>query len=253
MHRFFVEKQDFFGDYCHITNSDDIKHMKKSLRIKDGEEIEVAISSKGSEGKEYFGNVDFSLDSSDIILIKNLIEIDIKRESNIKITLFQGLPKADKFEYIIQKSVELGIREIIPVDTERTVVKIEKRKDIERKLDRWNKIAYEASKQSKRTFIPEIKEIIKFNDMISLFNEFDLVLFLYEGEKNVRIKDIILGKEFSNIAVIVGPEGGFSDKEAETISESDGISVSLGNRILRTETAGITCISILQYQLGDIG
>lgn len=248
MHRFFVEMENFCGDHCYITSTDDVKHIKKSLRIKEGESIEISIL---GEEKEYFGTVSFPED--DRVIVENLQLRSIGRESNLEITLYQGLPKSDKLEYIIQKSVELGVRDIIPVNMERTIVKIDKKKDMDKKLDRWNKISYEAAKQSKRTFIPEIKEIISFKDMIASFKDYDLVVFLYEGEENLKLKDMISGKGFSKISVIVGPEGGFSEKEAEEIKSSGGSSISLGRRILRTETAGMVCISILQYELGDMG
>jgi len=168
---------------------------------------------------------------------------------NAKITLYQALLKSDKMEYVIQKSVELGVSEIVPFKSKNVVVKVDN-KDIDKKTQRWNKIALEAVKQCGRSDIVSVKNIMDFNQMSNELSKFDKVILAYENEKE-PLKNILqsLGKK-ENIAIIIGCEGGFNLEEVdEILTNKNAVSVSLGSRILRAETASLNLISILMYEL----
>ena len=164
-------------------------------------------------------------------------------------TLFQGIPKAGKMEGIIQKSVELGVHAIVPVFMERTVV-VDKG-NFGKKQDRWQKISDEAVKQCKRGIIPEVGSAVKFSGMLDALPNYDLILFPYENEENRTIKDCL--RQITclpeTVAIIIGPEGGFSDKEARMLDEAGAERVSLGKTILRTETAGPAALAMTMYEL----
>lgn len=247
MHKFFVPESNIKDNIAIITG-DDVKHIYKVLRLKIGDKINI----NNCIGKEFLGEIK-SIDKATVIC--NIIEnININNESNIKIHLYQGLPKAVKLELIIQKATELGVMSVTPVITERVIVKNELSES--KKIERWNKIALEACKQSKRTIVPEVKNIIKFNDFLKEVENFDLVVIPYENERNQGIKNMIasLGeKKINTIAIMVGPEGGFEEEEIKKLKEIGAYIVTLGPRILRTETAGFVCSSLLMYELGDIG
>ena len=166
-----------------------------------------------------------------------------------KLTIFQGLAKADKIEYIIQKCSELGVYEIVPVELKRCVVKLDG-KDKLKKIERWQKIAEVAAKQSLRNDILEVHKIVSFNEMLEKFKEFDYVIMAYEKEDN-SLKNVIknITDLNSKIAVVIGPEGGIDEVEAEKIVEAGAKSVSLGKRILRTETAPVAISAIIMYEL----
>ncbi|MGL5244575.1 MAG: RsmE family RNA methyltransferase, partial [Sarcina sp.] len=179
--------------------------------------------------------------------------LDINNESNIHITLFQGLPKAAKMDLIVQKCVELGVNEIIPTITDRVDIKL---KGEFKKLDRLNKISLEACKQSKRSEIPKVLEPIEFKNALEIMKDMDLIVIPYENATGYGVKSMIKAIDTSsikNIGIMVGPEGGFEESEIEDLKHIGAHIVTLGPRILRTETAGFTCIALLQYELGDVG
>ena len=171
------------------------------------------------------------------------------REPEVKVTLFQGIPKAGKMETIIQKCVELGVYSITPVFMERTVV-VEKG-NFSKKLERWQKVSDEAVKQCKRGLIPEINENVRFKEMVYRLKSFDLILFPYENESNYSIKDCLrnLPSKPETVAIIIGPDGGFADSEAEMLDEAGAARVTLGKTILRTETAGMAALAMTMYEL----
>lgn len=247
MPRFFINSNDIFDDSINIKG-DDFNHIKKVLRLKCGE---IVTLSDGM-GKEYVAEID---QFGDGFVHTRIVEsYDNTTEPPIKVTLYQGLPKSDKMDFIIQKSVELGIYKVVPVLTERTVVKIDNEKDALKKCERWNRISLEAAKQCNRGIIPKIEVPISFKDAIKQAKEKSLSFIPYEKESKNSLKQIF--KSASNIdeiAVFIGPEGGFAEQE---IDEAIGLGISpvtLGPRILRTETAGIAVLSILMYELGDVG
>lgn len=247
MDRFFVEKKNvnLENSTC-IIEGEDVKHISKVLRCRVGEELEIC----DNDNNEYICEIT-SIDKSEVQL--NIIDkVDIKRESDLKIKVYQGLPKGPKMEMILQKLTEVGVDEIILVQTKRTVVKVEDKKE-DKKIERWERIIYEAAKQSKRGKIPKLRGILSFKEALSDMGKNDLNISPYENERTKSIKQAIKGQDINNIGIFVGPEGGFEDTEIKDIEDIGGQSVSLGPRILRTETASLVASSIVLYELSDLG
>ena len=251
MHKFFTEPHNITENQGVITG-DDVKHIYKVLRSNEGEEVIL----NNCEGIEYLGKIN-SINKNEVIL--DIIEkLNINNESDVKIHLFQGLPKGQKMDLIVQKGTELGVNEFIPTITERVDVKL---KGDFKKLDRLNRIALEASKQSKRSIIPKVREVINFDEAMVQLKEMDLVLVPYENAENFGIKTLMRklreeNKDLSNIhniGIVIGPEGGFEEEEITKLSDAGAYIVTLGRRILRTETAGFTATALIQYELSDLG
>ena len=247
MDRFFVEKKNvnLENNTC-IIEGEDVKHISKVLRCRVGEELEIC----DNDNNEYICEIT-NIDKSQVDL--NILKrVDIKRESDLKIKVYQGLPKGPKMEMILQKLTEVGVDEIILVQTKRTVVKVDDKKE-DKKIERWERIIYEAAKQSKRGKIPKLRGVLSFKEALADMKENDFNIVPYENEKTKMIKQAIKGKDINNIGIFVGPEGGFEDTEINAIEEIGGQSVSLGPRILRTETASLVASSIVLYELSDLG
>ncbi len=244
MRKFFVEDSTIKNNKVFISG-EDVNHIKNVLRLKVGDNI-IVSNGKCSEYEVQIKDI------SSIIEGQIIQKIENNSEPSVDITLFQGIPKGEKMELIIQKAVEVGVKKIIPVITERVIVKLDE-KSAEKKAERWQKISEQAAKQCGRNVIPEVSQPISYNQALKILESYDLALVLYEKEKDKTLKEIL--SELSNIpqriAVFIGPEGGFSDKEAELVSRF--IIISLGPRILRTETAGLVAVSIILYQAGDLG
>lgn len=246
MYKFFVQKQNIFNNKA-VIEGEDVKHIYKVLRLNVGEKISI----NNCEGEEYLGEIaDISKTKVEINLIDKLL---LNNESPINIYLFQGLPKSSKMDLIVQKNTELGIKEITPIITERVVVKSELSEF--KKVDRWNRIALEACKQSKRSLIPKINTPIEFKELLSELKHMDLIVVPYENEENLGLKNINFKNRhiIKNIAVIIGPEGGFEGFEIDALKSLGAYIITLGPRILRTETAGFVCLAQLMYELGDMG
>lgn len=242
MSRFFVAPESVGADSIIIDSRDDIHHMTKVLRLSEGDEIDVS----DSVCWEYRCEIK-EIDSTAVIL-KILDKQSFSTESDTRVTLFQGIPKGSKFETIVQKTVELGIDTIQPVFMARTVV-VDKG-NYSKKVVRLNKIAAEAVKQCKRGVIPQVEDAIRFKEMLGLLSDYDMVLFPYENEKGTTIKDVLRNcQDVRSIAVIIGPEGGFSEEEATQVVDAGGLSVSLGKTTLRTETAGMAALAMIMYEL----
>jgi len=240
VYKFFVEGRQINENTVKIIGEDK-KHISDVLRIKCKEKILISNKENGETYEATIINID--KESINCIIDK---KIQKTVEPKIKVDLFQGLPKADKFEYIIQKSVELGINTIIPVNMKYCISKI---KDEEKKNNRWTKISEAAAKQSKRDIIPEVKMSVDINYVCDEIKNYDLVLVAYENEEEIKIKDILQdNKEIESIAIIIGPEGGISKEEVESLKEKGAKIVSLGKRILRTETASLAVLSIIMYE-----
>ena len=247
MDRFFVDKKNINleNNTC-IIEGEDVKHISKVLRCRIGEELEVC----DNNNNEYICEIT-NIDKNQVEL--NIVEkVDIQRESDLKIKVYQGLPKGPKMEMILQKLTEVGVDEIILVQTKRTVVKVDDKKE-DKKLERWERIIYEAAKQSKRGKIPSLRGVLTFKEALADMKENDFNIAPYENEKTKSIKQAIKGVNINNIGIFVGPEGGFEETEIEAIEEIGGQSVSLGPRILRTETASLVASSIVLYELSDLG
>ncbi len=234
MPRFFLENIDLS---CPVITGEDAKHIGRSLRMKPGQSLTVC-----SCGKDYFCEI--ASITADEVFLKINDEKFCSAEPTVEVTLYQAVPKLDKFEHIIQKSVELGVTKIVPVLTRRCVSRPDK-KDFSKKLVRLNKIALEAAKQSGRGIIPEVTEIISFDEAVKQMCETDCPVMLYE-EGGVRFSDVPTENKKS-FALFIGSEGGFDESEAETAKNAGVIPVWLGERILRCETAPLTALSILMY------
>ena len=247
MDRFFVDKKNINleNNTC-IIEGEDVKHISKVLRCRIGEELEVC----DNNNNEYICEIT-NIDKNQVEL--NIVEkVDIQRESDLKIKVYQGLPKGPKMEMILQKLTEVGVDEIILVQTKRTVVKVDDKKE-DKKLERWERIIYEAAKQSKRGKLPTLRGVLTFKEALADMKENDFNIAPYENEKTKSIKQAIKGVNINNIGIFVGPEGGFEETEIEAIEDIGGQSVSLGPRILRTETASLVASSIVLYELSDLG
>jgi 16S rRNA (uracil1498-N3)-methyltransferase len=247
MHKFFVPKNSIVDNNATI-DGEDVKHIYKVLRLQVGDKVSV----NNCEGKEYVGEITL-IDKKEVI-INLLEESSINNESPIEVYLFQGMPKSTKMDLIVQKNTELGVKAITPVITERVVVKTELKEF--KKVDRWNRIALEASKQSKRSLVPEINVPIEFDNLLEELKSMDLVVVPYENEDGYGIKKLVENidkTQIKKVAIIIGPEGGFEESEILKLKELGAGIVTLGPRILRTETAGFTCLSLIMYELGDLG
>lgn len=246
MHKFFVPFENITNNKA-VIEGDDVKHIYKVLRLQEGDEVSI----NNCRGEEFLSKIE-EITKSQVVV--NLVEkLDINNESAIDVYLYQGLPKSTKMDLIVQKATELGVKEVTPIITERVIVKNELHEF--KKVDRWNRIALEACKQSKRSLIPKINTPIEFEELKETLKKFDLIVVPYENENGYGIKQVArkLVKEIKNIAVIIGPEGGFEEFEINELISLGAHIVTLGPRILRTETAGFVCVSLLLYELGDLG
>ena len=246
MYQFFVEPSQIQENRVIIAGSD-VNHIKNVLRMKIGEEI---VISNGIDGKEYRCGIEEFGEDEVICTLRFVKEDGVELPS--KIYLFQGLPKADKMELIIQKAVELGVYEIIPVAAKRAVVKLDEKK-AKSKIVRWQGIAEAAAKQSKRAIIPEIKNVMSMKEAIAYAQSIDVKLIPYELAENIsKTKKIIGGLQpGQSVAIFIGPEGGFEEKEITDAMENGITPITLGKRILRTETAGFTVLSWLMYHFEE--
>lgn len=245
MHRFFVGKEQIIGDKIEILGTD-VKHIKNVLRLRIDEEIEVS-----SDGFTYISKIK-SLEENRVLL-GVLDKSTGSNESPINIILYQGLAKGSKMDIIIQKGTEVGIKKFYPLATNRSIVKIKNIKKEQSKVERWNNIVDGAAKQSKRDIIPKVENIITFDEMIDLLKNEKNIIVPYEDEKANGIRQDLQKIQEGDIHLIIGPEGGFDPGEINKLKEIGAKIVTLGPRILRTETAGLVASTIILYELGDLG
>lgn len=245
MNRFFINKKQIKDDKIEIIGSD-VKHIKDVLRLKQGEKIEIVC-----EGYTYIGEI--------LQIEKREVRLGIvgkykgENEPSTQIILYQGLAKGSKMDLVLQKCTELGVSKFYPLETNRAVVKIKNEKKANSKVDRWQEIVDQAAKQSKRDVIPLVNEILSFVQMIKLLENEESVIVPYEDEKQQSIKTVLSNIKNKKIHLIIGPEGGFEDTEIERLKEIGANIVTLGPRILRTETAGLVASTMIFYELGDLG
>lgn len=247
MYKFFINQEQIKENTIRITG-EDVNHIKNVLRLEVGESI--CVCSK--ETSKSFKCKITSLEKEEVRCEK-LEEILETTEPNTYIHIFQGLPKADKFEWIIEKCTEIGVKEITPVIMKRTIVKLDE-KDKNKKLSRWQKVAEVAAKQSKRDCILNVNPIINFQNIFEKVKDYDILLVAYENEKENTLKSVITklkNKENFKIAVLIGPEGGIDENEINLCKENNFMPVTLGKRILRTETAPLVIASNILYELED--
>lgn len=245
MPKFFVKNNQVNDNKINIIG-EDVNHISNVLRMQIGDEIQICDT---DSAQNYLAQIETI--SKNEIKCKIIKEIESNVESKIYIHIFQGLPKADKMELIIQKSTELGVKEITPTQMERSIVKIDG-KDAVKKVQRWQKIAEVAAKQSGRDIIPKINEIKNIKNVYQLCKNYDIVIVAYENEKTITLKQVLKQakkeNKFSKIAVVIGPEGGIDTKEIQNMQENGAKIITLGNRILRTETVALTIASIIMYE-----
>ncbi|MDO4481687.1 MAG: RsmE family RNA methyltransferase [Bacillota bacterium] len=244
MSRFFVDKKNIEENRIYITDKDDVKHLSKVLRHRIGDVIEI------SDNDEYEYEIELESISSDSAYGKILVKRHFEREPFHRITLYQGIPKQGKMELIIQKTVELGVDRIIPVFSERTVV--QDKGNFSKKTERWQKIADEAVKQCRRGIIPSVEPAVSFSDLANEIKKNDINIFCYEDEKKTSLKEILRDeriKECRTLGLIIGPEGGFSEKEYDMITSAGALSASLGRTVLRVETASVAAMAMVMYEL----
>lgn len=251
MSKFFVKTEQINNNDIVIIG-DDVNHIINVLRMKKTDKVQICNQDTGDNYNAEIVNY-----SKNEVECKIISRINETTESNVHITLFQGIPKFEKMELIIQKNTEVGIKSIVPVIMERTVIKLDE-KIASKKLERWQKIAEIAAKQSMRDIIPQIGNITKLKDIDT--TEFDAVLVAYENEEHNmlktelqklerKIKSNNSSEQQYNIAIVIGPEGGISEKELVMLAEKNAKFVSLGKRILRTETAGVVMAGNIIYEL----
>ena len=247
MPKFFIKSENLKENEEIWITGNDVNHIKNVLRKKTDDLLNVCNS---DTSQNYEVKILKLFD--DKIICKIISNKISNSESELNLTIYQGLPKADKMELIIQKCTELGVKEIVPTIMKRSVVKL-KEKDKENKINRWQKIAEVAAKQSGRDFIPKINNIINFNQID--YQKYDRVLVLYENENKLSIKQVInelKTEKILNLAIVIGPEGGFDEKEIQDLNQPNISIVTLGKRILRTETVALVVSGILMYELGDL-
>ena len=246
MPKFFLTT-NYIKENTIIIQNEDVNHIKNVLRAKVDDTIDICDS---ETSKNYICKIEQIEEKNIYCHIINEIQTNV--EPHIKVSVFQGLPKTDKMELVIQKSVELGVYDIIPVEMKRCVVKLNE-KDKIKKMQRWQKISEGAAKQSGRDIIPTIHPVINIKTLCENIKEYDLVLVAYENEKINTLKQELQKIKQNNaetkIAIIIGPEGGIDDKEIEHFKENKAKIITLGNRILRTETVALNMLSVIMYEL----
>lgn len=245
MARFFVTPDQIRQETINIYDGD-VNHIKNVLRMKVGDELSIS----DGEGTDYHCTIE-SLDK-DIVVCRIVNSWKSYSELPVKLYLFQGLPKSDKMELIIQKAVELGAYEVVPVATSRSIVKLDEKKAA-KKIARWQQIAESGAKQSGRAIIPKVGNVMTFKQALAYSKELDANIIPYEKAEGIAAtKEIIQGlKDKSSVGIFIGPEGGFSEQEVELAMEAGAKPITLGKRILRTETAGLTTLSILMFEFEE--
>jgi 16S rRNA (uracil1498-N3)-methyltransferase len=239
--RVFVAFDKVKEDLATIGGSD-VNYLKNVMRLKVGDELSIM----DSKSKEY--NAKIKAYSNNEIIVELLGEKHPKSESRVKITIAQGIPKNPKMDLVVQKATELGAQRIIPIKTERSVIKLTEEKE-EAKINRWQKIAKEAAEQSGRLIIPFVDTPKEIKELLIIKNDFDKCVILWEMEKEMTIKRFLQeNHDIKSLLVMIGPEGGFSHDEVELVKKEGFVSVNIGSRIVRTETAAISVLSMIDYE-----
>lgn len=245
MPRFFIKENQIKNNKITIIG-EDVNHIKNVIRKQIGDIIEICNQ---DNEKSYKCEIE-KIEEKQITT--KIIEELKSQESNIKVDIYQGLPKAEKMELIIQKSVELGANAIIPVNMKRCVVKLDSKSE-EKKIERWQKISESAAKQCGRNNIPEVKHLVNIKDICNKIKDYDAMIVAYENEKENTLKQELtkLKNKQKNlkIGIVIGPEGGLEENDVKLLKESGAKIITLGHRILRTETVALNMLSIIMYEL----
>ena len=252
MPKVFGNKKQVENETINIIGGD-VNHIKNVLRKKEKEKIEICIIGNEEKGIDTISEIE-KIEENCIKC--RILEYKVSEtEGKIQVTIFQGLPKSDKMELVIQKSVELGVYEIYPTEMKRCIVKL-KEQEANKKIARWQKISEVAAKQSGRNIIPQIKEKVNIKQVCNLVKDYDKLIVAYEEEKENSLKSELKSikskdKENIKIAILVGPEGGIDLEEIEELSKAGAVIVTLGKRILRTETVALNVLSNIMYELEE--
>jgi 16S rRNA (uracil1498-N3)-methyltransferase len=243
MHRFFADPSQIREKDIILTGTD-VNHIRNVLRMRSGQEVLIS----DGQGADY--RCQLNEIGEDAVTASIMWRLDGNAELPSRITLFQGLPKGDKMEFIIQKCVELGAVKIVPVQTRRTVVKLDARKEQARRK-RWMGISESAAKQSGRGIVPEIARVMDFSEALEEARHLDVCLIPYELARGIEhTREVCTAiKPGQSVGIFIGPEGGFEEDEVSKAMKAGAVPVTLGKRILRTETAGMALISVLAYLL----
>lgn len=244
MPKFFIEKEKIVSGKIVISDGD-AAHISKVLRMLPGETLMLC----DGEGTDF--DAEILSATKEEVSLKILSARPCPAEPNLKVTLFQGLPKQGKMDYIIEKCTELGIAEIVPVSCKRSVVNVKEDKQ-DKKLARWRKIASESVKQCMRGVIPHITEVMSVKEAISYAKHLSHTVACYENEEQFSLKEALSGEKPDSLGIFIGPEGGFDETEIELFLKENIKTVTLGSRILRTETAGHTVLSCAMYEYGEM-
>lgn len=251
MQRYFVEKEQFENEKVRILG-EDARHISRVMRGRTGDKIIVCDGAL----RVVLAELEI-VEQSEVIAVV-LKEIAEKNEARFRVSIAQSLPKGDKLETVIQKCTEIGADAFVPFLSERTVVQYDAKKE-EKRLQRWSKIAKEAAEQSHRSRIPEVKQPLTYKQLLKTFGDYDLVLFCYEKENGLQLRDAVRPfaesrrEDEANVLLVVGPEGGFAEREADEAEAAGAKITGLGKRILRAETAGMTALSCILYESGEMG
>lgn len=254
MQRYFVSPQAIRDQQVRITG-DDVKHITRVLRLQPGDEV-ICADGRGNSYLVRLTNL-----QPDAVVGDMIRKLDEKVESQVNLTLVQGLPKSDKMDLIVQKGTEMGIQRFVPIETERTIVQYDAKKETKR-LERWQRIAKEAAEQSHRLVIPELQEVTSFRAWMEReARAYDLLLIAYEAEAEQGMREVLQRYSVDSphrviprsIAVVIGPEGGLTKEEVDFALKKGARAVTLGPRILRTETAGLVAAAIILYHYGQMG
>lgn len=245
MYHFFVTADQVKEDRIVVEGSD-VNHIKNVLRMKAGEQLQIS----DGNNRKYLCEIETI--QTERVCVNILEELSVDTELSSKLYLFQGLPKSDKMEWIVQKAVELGVHEVIPVATKRAVVKLDEKKAA-KKVERWNHIAESGAKQSGRNRIPVVNRVMSYEEALAYAEALDIVLIPYElAEGMEQTREVISAiQRGQSVGIFIGPEGGFETAEVEAAMAHGAKPVTLGRRILRTETAGLTTLAILMYHLEE--
>ena len=246
MPKFFIEANQMQEDKITLFGKD-VNHIANVLRKKVGDEINICNLSTSENFLCQIKEI-----NKEYIICQKQEKLQKDTEPTTEITVFQGLPKAEKMELIIQKCTELGAKFFVPVQMERCVVKLDSKSQA-KKIERWNKIAETAAKQSGRNFIPKVENLINLQNLLNLIQKYDIVLLAYENEDEFTLKEALKpfkNREHLKVGIIIGPEGGIDIKELEQMEKAGAKIITLGKRILRTETVALAVTSIIMYELG---
>ncbi|MCQ4086160.1 16S rRNA (uracil(1498)-N(3))-methyltransferase [Saccharibacillus sp. JS10] len=251
MQRYFVEKEQVEANKVRILG-EDARHISRVMRGRPGDKIIVC------DGADLVVLAELETVEQSEVIADIIEEIAEKSEARFRVSIAQSLPKGDKLETVIQKCTEIGAHEFIPFLSERTVVQYDAKKE-EKRLQRWSKIAKEAAEQSHRSRIPNVSQPLTYKQLLKRFGDYDLILFCYEKENGLQLRDAVRPfaqshtEAGANILLIIGPEGGFSEREALEAEAAGAAITGLGKRILRAETAGMTALSCILYESGEMG